>query len=62
MTTALITGGTGFIGRRVALRLLQEGWAVTLLTRVTSIIPTELEGHVGRIDITDDDDVVQLNV
>lgn len=33
MPRALITGGTGFIGSNVALRLLQQGWTVRLLER-----------------------------
>jgi nucleoside-diphosphate-sugar epimerase len=51
MTTAVITGGTGFIGRRVACRLLDEGWTVGLLTRPSSTVPTELDGRVHRLTL-----------
>ncbi len=33
MARALITGGTGFIGSNIALRLLEKGWAVRILER-----------------------------
>ncbi|WP_088830760.1 NAD-dependent epimerase/dehydratase family protein [Paenibacillus tyrfis] len=34
---ALVTGGTGFLGRRLALRLRDEGWSVTAIGRQPSI-------------------------
>ena len=34
----LITGGAGFIGSRLALRLLEEGYAVTVLDNLLSQI------------------------
>ncbi|WP_025850472.1 NAD-dependent epimerase/dehydratase family protein, partial [Paenibacillus ehimensis] len=34
---ALVTGGTGFLGRRLALRLRDEGWNVTALGRQPAI-------------------------
>jgi dihydroflavonol-4-reductase len=33
MPTALVTGGTGFIGSNLALRLLERGWRVRILER-----------------------------
>lgn len=33
MTTALVTGGTGFIGANLALRLVERGWRVRILAR-----------------------------
>jgi nucleoside-diphosphate-sugar epimerase len=33
MARALITGGTGFIGSNIALRLLERGWEVRILAR-----------------------------
>ncbi|KEQ27764.1 NAD-dependent epimerase/dehydratase family protein [Paenibacillus tyrfis] len=34
---ALVTGGTGFLGRRLALRLRDEGWSVTAIGRQPAI-------------------------
>lgn len=33
MPDALITGGTGFIGSNIALRLIERGWRVRILER-----------------------------
>jgi len=33
MARALVTGGTGFIGSNIALRLLERGWQVRILAR-----------------------------
>jgi len=39
--SALITGATGFVGHRLAERLIQEGWAVKLLIRdINKLTPT----------------------
>ncbi len=43
MIRALITGGTGFIGRKVTSALLSRGWQVTVLTR-------SVEGAKGKLD------------
>ena len=45
---ALLTGGTGFLGGRVARDLLDDGWSVTLLCRRTSDL-----GGLARLGITD---------
>lgn len=47
---ALLTGGTGYIGRYVALACLAAGWEVHLLTRKTSVIHPSIDGHVTRHD------------
>lgn len=36
MTYALVTGGTGFIGSNIALRLVERGWRVRILERENS--------------------------
>jgi nucleoside-diphosphate-sugar epimerase len=36
---ALVTGGTGFVGRPLARRLLQDSWHVTLVTRDKNKVP-----------------------
>ncbi len=33
MTRALVTGGTGFVGSNIALRLVERGWQTTILER-----------------------------
>ena len=33
MTRALVTGGTGFVGSNIALRLVERGWDVRILER-----------------------------
>lgn len=49
MTVALVTGGTGFLGRRIAQRLLDEGWRVALLVRPSSAIPAALRERTEQI-------------
>jgi nucleoside-diphosphate-sugar epimerase len=45
--SALVTGATGFVGNRLAERLLQDGWAVRLLVRdVNKLSPTLRAGCV----------------
>ncbi|MDA3875011.1 MAG: NAD-dependent epimerase/dehydratase family protein [Kiritimatiellae bacterium] len=44
MRTALIIGGTGLLGRGIAAELLQNGIAVTVLTRGEKPLPTEIAG------------------
>ncbi len=52
MDTVLLTGGTGYLGARVARRLLADGFAVTLLARAASSL-TELEriGIANRVAV-----------
>lgn len=54
---ALITGGTGFVGSRLAQRLLDEGWHVHLLTRAGSKLDAlgASRGHVRITRISDPD-------
>jgi nucleoside-diphosphate-sugar epimerase len=33
MPRALVTGGTGFVGSNIALRLIERGWEVRILER-----------------------------
>ncbi|MGF7046636.1 nucleoside-diphosphate-sugar epimerase [Paenibacillus sp. DS2015] len=42
MTSALITGGTGFIGRRLAIALQEQGWNVTVFGR-NKVVGEQLE-------------------
>jgi nucleoside-diphosphate-sugar epimerase len=48
---ALVTGGTGSIGRRVVSRLLAGGWNVAVMTRQTDLTPPDdvmfLNGDLG---------------
>lgn len=43
MPVAFVTGATGFIGRHVALALLNRGWQVKALCRETSVRPADLQ-------------------
>lgn len=57
MSTVLITGGTGFIGSQVALRLARSGWTVRLLVRSPARLPAALR-NLARVawiegDVTD---------
>jgi dihydroflavonol-4-reductase len=53
VTTALVTGATGFIGRHVAQELLDHGWTVRALVRPSSRhahrVPAGAEPYVGDI-------------
>lgn len=40
---ALVTGATGFIGKHLARRLVQDGWKVHMLSRATSRLPDKPE-------------------
>lgn len=46
----LITGGTGFIGRRLCERLLDDGHSLTVLTRSPGRTPTPGAQYVARLD------------
>jgi nucleoside-diphosphate-sugar epimerase len=53
MPRALITGGGGFIGARLARRLLGDGWAVDLLARSSTVVDEDLgAATVHRFDGT----------
>ncbi len=47
MSTALVTGATGFIGAHVALALLEQGWKVRALRRGSS---TSSQTHLERVE------------
>ena len=57
---ALVTGGTGFLGANLALGLLQQGWSVRILRRMTSPLQAvkdlDVEHAIG--DITDLDSLL----
>ena len=55
MKRALVTGGTGFLGQKLALRLLAEGWEVAALGRNAAIgAALEAQGvPFVRADLTD---------
>jgi nucleoside-diphosphate-sugar epimerase len=48
MPRALITGAGGFIGARLARRLLSEGWAVDLLARPSTAIADDLSAAANH--------------
>ena len=50
----LVTGGTGFIGRHLIERLLQDGEHIVMLTRPSSIVPEAIPGRVERVECTSD--------
>jgi len=52
MARALVTGGTGFIGSNIALRLVERGWKVSILSRPDSSLDL-LEG--GPFDFVSGD-------
>jgi uncharacterized protein YbjT (DUF2867 family) len=52
MATVLITGGTGFVGRRIAARLLRQGDDVRILARAPADVPG---AEVIRGDVTERD-------
>lgn len=43
---ALVTGGTGYVGRRVVRRLLDAGWAVTSLSLPGEDAPADWDGRI----------------
>ncbi len=51
MPCALITGGGGFIGARLARRLLGDGWTVDLLARPSTVVDQDLSAvTIHRFD------------
>ena len=42
MTTAVVTGAGGFIGRHLCARLVAEGWTVKVITRGTAPANTQM--------------------
>jgi len=48
MSTALVTGATGFIGRHLCERLLTEGWTVTAVARTPAGLG-DLQDRLSRI-------------
>lgn len=59
MPRVLVTGGTGFIGRRVVARFLSEGWEVASFALPRAPVPPDWQGRVEAIggDITQQDEV-----
>ena len=57
---ALVTGGTGFLGANLAKGLLEQGWSVRILRRLTSPLDavTDLQVEHAIGDITDLDSLV----
>ena len=51
--SALVTGASGFIGRRLVARLLSEGLHVSAVVRSSSVLPAEWHGRV-RVVACDD--------
>ncbi len=50
MTCVLLTGGTGFLGARVAAKLLGSGYRVSVLARPDSALD-QLERAAGKVDV-----------
>jgi nucleoside-diphosphate-sugar epimerase len=44
MPVAILTGVTGFIGKHLLSKLLEQGWHVCVITRVGSLLPASQEG------------------
>jgi NAD(P)-dependent dehydrogenase (short-subunit alcohol dehydrogenase family) len=53
VTLAVITGGTGGLGRACAIAFLREGARVALLSRSPEALATELGAEAVRCDVTD---------
>ena len=60
MSRALILGGTGFIGRATARRLLTAGWQVDLVGRDPDNMPVDISADGGRFIAADRNDPDQL--
>ena len=58
-SVALVTGATGFIGRRLAERLVEDGWSVRLLVRNPDRLAVSLRSACDVVvgDLLDDDAV-----
>ena len=54
MSTILITGGSGFIGRYLCRQLCAEGWRVIVLTRDAKRAATRLPDAVKLIETLDE--------
>ena len=52
---ALVTGGAGFIGSNLSLKLIEEGHKVTILDNFSTGKRENIEGFLNRISLIEGD-------